>query len=372
MASINSVVHIKCRDLLYPVRVCEEQVVVATTIGDACNCASYQIKVDQWSNNGMVNQCSSVGGYSRKDEAEVAVVAQKEVAIEAEVANTQPIQLAANKTDRSISLLQDCSVLVVEETGQVGLGRQNVVHACNVNILEILKDYLPINEKGELVAYTEGTNGLMESLSVDGLQNQGINLAVVLSGVQMDREPVRPYGNVMGQVGLGLNNDDPQIQGCRTVSLSSMGCGSPAIQPTFKLRKQNGDKGKRLQNISGSIRKGGSPSKSRLVDQRMKDKGGRRIRQGGPVVMGSWSRVAVFRAIAGTSARSTSSGNGKCNGKSAQKEVEATVLLGKALGICFEGKEEEVIKKLVSMEIVDKEQVAHRTVKVHKEAVVQD
>ncbi|KAL7222744.1 hypothetical protein ACSBR1_024446 [Camellia fascicularis] len=42
MSSINAVIHIKCGDTFYPIRVCEEQVVVTKLIGKAYNCDVYQ------------------------------------------------------------------------------------------------------------------------------------------------------------------------------------------------------------------------------------------------------------------------------------------------------------------------------------------
>ncbi|KAI7991106.1 Peroxidase 57 [Camellia lanceoleosa] len=54
--------------------------------------------------------------------------------------------------------------------------------------------------------------------------------------------------------------------------------------------------------------------------------------------------------------------------EASQEEAKATILMGKALGICFGGKEEEVIKKLKDMEVKDKEMALPRTA----EALVMD
>ncbi|GMP99308.1 hypothetical protein CsSME_00046825 [Camellia sinensis var. sinensis] len=54
MNFINFVIHIKCRDTFYPIRVYEEQVVVIKTIGEQCPTTLYQERTNQWSNQGIV------------------------------------------------------------------------------------------------------------------------------------------------------------------------------------------------------------------------------------------------------------------------------------------------------------------------------
>lgn len=62
------------------------------------------------------------------------------------------------------------------------------------------------------------------------------------------------------------------------------------------------------------------------------------------MVIGSWSRGEVFRATAGTSARLTSSGKGKCNGKSAQEEAEQQCCWAKPLEFALKGRRMKRLK----------------------------
>ncbi|THG04822.1 hypothetical protein TEA_008035 [Camellia sinensis var. sinensis] len=63
----------------------------------------------------------------------------------------------------------------------------------------------------------------------------------------------------------------------------------------------------------------------------------------------------------GSIAKWGSNGRYSSVNEASQEEAEATILMGKALGICFGGKEEEVIKKLKDMEVKDKEMALPRT-----------
>ncbi|KAI8021240.1 hypothetical protein LOK49_LG03G00970 [Camellia lanceoleosa] len=320
----------------------------------------------------MAKQCSSYGDYTGKEEAEVDATRQKEIAEQDEVVSDQRIELAANMADMIISSPNDYSVSVVEETCEVGLGSQFAVQACADTVAGILKNQHPSINDREKEGDKVKVNGFMESISGNGPQLEGIDLAVVLNGVQMVKESVRPSSNGLGQDGVGHIDIDPQTQGCRTSSSSILGSGSSCVQPTFKLLKSNGGRGKSLQIIHGSRRNGGSTSKSKEVEHGRKEIRGRCSRQSGPVAMGSWSRGALFRATAGSSLKPDSNGKGKCKTKSPQGEAEATVQLGKALGICFGGKEKEVIKKLVNMDVKDRAKAAQRKVEIQKEPAVQD
>ncbi|KAI8017278.1 hypothetical protein LOK49_LG04G03061 [Camellia lanceoleosa] len=115
-------------------------------------------------------------------------------------------------------------------------------------------------------------------------------------------------------------------------------------------------------------------------DKQGRARRGRDEKKGGAVGMGSWSRGAVLRGKAGLKARSDAQRKVTSKEKSGARskleligrnlqrdltpheEAEATIRMGKALGICVGGKEEEVKEKLKAMEIKDKVQAASRAV----------
>ncbi|GMP63255.1 hypothetical protein CsSME_00025014 [Camellia sinensis var. sinensis] len=136
------------------------------------------------------------------------------------------------------------------------------------------------------------------------------------------------------------------------------------------------DVGSSSLRVEASVDSGNTVGKKGELKQRKKLV----RRNGGAVGMGSWSRGAVLRGKAGLKARSDAQRKDTSKVKSGarsklevigrnfhrvltpQEEAEATIRMGKALGICFGGKEEEVKEKLKAMEIKDKVQVASRAV----------
>ncbi|KAI8030469.1 hypothetical protein LOK49_LG01G00877 [Camellia lanceoleosa] len=188
-----------------------------------------------------------------------------------------------------------------------------------------------------------------------------------------DQSQPSPLGNTSAQ--LGVNNRGTSLEG------NSGGVGldknlalaqdivpaSASIQPTFTLRNTGSHRGELKQRKKLVRRPRGTVANLR------KGSGGRREWKGGAAAMESWSRGAAFRAKVGSAARSVSTGrssskempglsatlglNGQLsNGdKEVLDEAVATIRIGKALGICFGGKDEEVIKKLKDMEVLDKE-----------------
>ncbi|KAI8000024.1 hypothetical protein LOK49_LG09G02306 [Camellia lanceoleosa] len=180
----------------------------------------------------------------------------------------------------------------------------------------------------------------------------------------------RPLDSRSNSGGVGFDNKLSLAQ--------DNGPTSPSIQPTFILRNTGSQRGMVEQRKKLVWRNGASVPRRTSVDNQRNGNGGRREQKRGAAIIRSWSRGAVFGAKAEPSARSVSIRrssskelprstatlglNGRLSSvdKELQEETEAIIHMGKALGICFDGKDNEVIKKLKDMEVKDKERALPR------------
>ncbi|KAI7986760.1 Receptor-like protein 9a [Camellia lanceoleosa] len=188
------------------------------------------------------------------------------------------------------------------------------------------------------------TPGYMHSLSGDAVNRPGINIEVVLDEAQSNFGLSDPSGfEVKDNNTRGFGQDDgvgaqPNLNPARVL-------GGPCNKEV-QLPVNNSDLVKKNTSLRGRMGRVGGTSGT----------GERRANRSQTLFVSGFQRGAVFRATAAVLAQSISNESQVSRRrKKSVEEARATVQLGRRLGMSCEGKEAEVIQRLVLLEQQDEE-----------------
>lgn len=202
MGLINTVVLVKCRDRSYPVRICEEKIVITRVVNEVCMCTMHECL----SSNMHENQGEEVGDSLKEDDDDVDAAIHIDVASGDSVATIQRTELVnggSNKVD-GMKNVSDPSLVVETMSRDMGNTNRNGVSAVNV-----VAGSPSNNQKrdgrnlGEEVGVF--TSGYMKSLSGLMTAGPGINIQVVLEEAQSGKVIDKPNSDteVVGQAHNG-------------------------------------------------------------------------------------------------------------------------------------------------------------------------
>ncbi|KAL7212302.1 hypothetical protein ACSBR2_015058 [Camellia fascicularis] len=301
---------VRCKGKSYPVRVCEEHVLVPRNGVRKCSamdCCS--------SNNSEVKQ-GSHGRPELEVVAEVEATIQNEVAIHDEVDSLCRKGVAIRDGSRGVEKLDVPSPSVVGDSFNTCMGSQKELVVCNRGISNdsiIVCQRNIIERSGE----EEGlvTAGYLRSLSGNGPDRPGIKIQIVLDEAIRAKGVVKP-SEVNTGVGLCSNGKDV-IQAHASES-------SPLLssQPISILGRAAGGSG---------------------------------VSHKGP----------VFRVVAAVLSRSSSGGQSNRGRARVTKEAKETLKVGKSLGIDFGSNEHEALQRIVELEEDDAKRVVQKDGVIH-------
>ncbi|CAL5347681.1 unnamed protein product [Camellia sinensis] len=362
MDSINHTINLECKGTLYPVQVCEEQIIASKTLQDQCVCQS-----NKWKNGvGSFSEASAEARITDKssryeeedDDVEVQMDKQSELRgdvevqlgkksdLRGDVAGVRTIvsPILAAELD-GVDRLRDVSGVaetdMMKEMSTEGGARVNQLAEVGMSCKQC-DDSVRRRVDGDVY-----TPGFIRSLSRSGNNRLGIHLEVALDGAQMAGGLVGPAQRTEGLVHLGKSNfQDPitspeGLEQCvnRNTVGSKRSLAHNATAPVCPAKKEK-MKGKALPASTKQFQK-----------QQMKRKFD--ISTGLEASSLNLRKGAVFRSAVAAISLAMASGNS--SGRRLLTEAEASIQIGKALDLECEGKEEEVLSKLHDLEAQDQQ-----------------
>ncbi|GMP52740.1 hypothetical protein CsSME_00018444 [Camellia sinensis var. sinensis] len=346
MESINASIILDCKGVFYPVKICEEQIVISKVVMQHCSCRSIQSGRDsQSSNNEAIDEVSDsdLGNFPMVQGVDEA--AKKGV---------DDHRVAAAAGERTVS----------EDDGKVNSGQSVSVVEETISRLEVACGVRNVSLEVKLVGSMQGvsgdhakvndvvcTPGFIRSLSGSVCQGAGLNLEVVL-------------GKAQAQHG-GNNSNQAQSLGV-TRCLQSPTNGDNYFQPICRVSAQHQ---LQIESASGvglgkagvcsgpshQVTKTHRKQKSKCMRRRVwNKKGGLELHNRiGPSVQ--VKKGAILRSA--VAAISLSMASESSRGRLLLNEAEANLQMGRVLGLNCEGKEEEVMSKLMELESRDMDKV---------------
>ncbi|GMQ09704.1 hypothetical protein CsSME_00052980 [Camellia sinensis var. sinensis] len=202
MGVINIMVQVRCKGKSYPVRVCEEHVLVPRNGGRKCSamdCCSF--------NNSEVKH-GSHGRLELEEAADVDATMQNEVAIHDEVASFSRKDVAIRDGSGGVKKLDDPSPSVVGDSFNTRMGSQKELVVCNRGISN---DNITVCQRNiiERSGEEEGLAiaGYLRSLSGNGPDRPGIKIQIVLEEAIRAKGLIKP-SEVNTGIGLFSNGKD--------------------------------------------------------------------------------------------------------------------------------------------------------------------
>ncbi|GMP56130.1 hypothetical protein CsSME_00020718 [Camellia sinensis var. sinensis] len=362
MDTINHTINLECKGTIYPVRVCEEQIIVSKTLQDQCVCQS-----NKWKNGvGSSLEASAEAQITDKssryeeedDDVEVQMDKKSDLRGEVEVqlgkksdsrgdvagVGTIVSPILADALDGD-DRLRDVSVVVetdmMKEMSTEGGARINQLAEVGTSCKQC-GDNARRRVDGDVY-----TPGFIRSLSGSESNRLGIHLEMAFDGAQMVGGLVGSAQRIEGPAQLDKSNfQDPitflggldQCANRNTVGPKSFlaHTSTASVSPARKEKM----KGKALPVSTKQFQK-----------QQMKGKFDVSTGLGASSL--NLRKGAVFRSAVVAISLSMASGNSR--GRRLLTEAEASIQIGKALGLECEGKEEEVLSKLHDLEAQDKQ-----------------
>ncbi|KAI7996302.1 hypothetical protein LOK49_LG10G01353 [Camellia lanceoleosa] len=223
----------------------------------------------------------------------------------------------------------------VVKVTQRALGKQKVVPAACTRSVE--------NGTKQRVPDLEYNNGVMNSLTGLECGRPNINLEVVLHGAQLQLINNGPRWEV-----------NSNLSDC--IAQSQFMAVGEAVAQTVNHEKEGPfqqvhDRSKRKSDLK---RKGSEQGKDRV-------KQGGQPKQKGILFSNCLKSGAVLRAAAATKSLQASQTSSSQRRRNILKEAHDTIEVGKALGLNCEGKEEEVVAKIMELEEKDLERIEGMT-----------
>ncbi|KAI8010448.1 hypothetical protein LOK49_LG06G01606 [Camellia lanceoleosa] len=326
---INQVITLDCKGKLYQIRVCEEQIVVMQKPSNSNSLLQNDSSV---SINKRVEHCVDNGVTLREDDDDVALgddlAREKSLGVDMCTASqNKEADLAVKDSLLDISAIQETTS---------GLGMLSNGGPC-LRKEALLSDYNRFSNDGNGHVVT---SGFLKSLSGPDSFRHNVNLEVFIGPVQLDNPNLIRSQPTHGLTELGL---------VRTIDPINSGLNNSSIQFPLSQPEEVKCKNSRLEaKVSKAKEVGDSyqPAKknSRTASRRVKAMaiGGNRIKKG-----------VLLRAATQALSDSISLSSSSTKGRHLLNEAQATLQAGKLLGLNCEGKEIEVIKKIMDLENQD-------------------
>ncbi|GMP50137.1 hypothetical protein CsSME_00016876 [Camellia sinensis var. sinensis] len=341
MEAINQTIQLECKGVIYPVRVCEEQIIVSHVVQEQCTCNSKEQKTgDSYSPQGVEKlQCADKGSRQDVDAADVGDAVDNgsaAVGMGTEAPHDGDVNMEVEDRLRDVSVVAETDMLMaVSETKG----------ACEGESAQVGTSSKFINEGGRRSFDGEiCTPGFIRSLSGSARNRLGIQIEV-----DLDKAHFNFDGSNQGVAGLA-----------RPSSSGSSSSKAPPGQVVGFLNQMGQRGGQDLssgQARKAILQKKGQASR-RKHPKKKKQKGQSATNRKLWASSLNLRKGAVFRSA--VAAISLSMASGASRGRRMLSEAEASLQIGKVLGLDYEGKEQEVISKLNALEAKDKEKVRQR------------
>ncbi|CAL5358449.1 unnamed protein product [Camellia sinensis] len=374
MESINKTVHLDCQGTLYPVKVCEEQIVTKVVLTKICKCHKKYDEGDGYSSyeqeDGQRSEQRNKRGEDDGDDDDVDVQQEDELDKMSNMAITERRSEHEDRAD-----LEDrdkvLNVSLVEETDS-NLGRSSSEGARAGVMMWAAHAEKHDEQRGNRKVDGEVSNsGFMRSLSGSIRYTPGLNLEVVLNKAHEQTCGMGPASGVVVQSKCPDPNQDisnllhqaQHIEMNQPYQIGSRGEASNSKQrrKASKKEKAKGVSGHYF-NEKGSIQFG----KNRK-EKTMNLKKGAVFRSAVAAIslsMSSESRRKVLNEAETNAQLSKVLGmDGKGQEEeiiSKLKEAKTNLQLSRVLGMDCKGKEEEIISKLMELEERDIEKLKER------------
>ncbi|GMQ06390.1 hypothetical protein CsSME_00051006 [Camellia sinensis var. sinensis] len=364
MEPINQILNLECKGVLYPVRVCEEQVIFIkdTKLSGLSNSSEGYFGRNR--NATLVkedNQIADRGSKHEEDDDHVAILDGNEVDPSAEVERIAAVE-ARESSNVMVEddQLKDTSV-VAESDLQIGTS-EDIGYACQDSSARLLVSpkMRAVDGGGSFKGEVQiQTSGVIKTLCGPEIMGRGINLVVDLKSTNESNGS--GVGLVLDHSVVGPSKPSPLNVGLAPLDVCNLSL------PSAPILQSDGVLGHLHPRHIGGLSVTSSPPNSFTplsLQRKAASKKHRQMKslQFGPSRFGKSTlnlrKGAVFRSAA--AATSLSMARKSSRGRIDLSEAEATLELGKALGIDFEGKDEEVISKLLQLEAKDVENVRTR------------
>ncbi|KAL7212880.1 hypothetical protein ACSBR2_015553 [Camellia fascicularis] len=324
MEPINKVVNLECKGMIHSVRVCEEQVVLAKMTKMVCQCQKNQ-ELEELGSSNAIDEHGMERGNSAEDrdddlesDSDHALALLDDVAIDIKALGGRK----SEEVEQEVCCKSD-TIVAESRSGAgmvVGMGNHNIELSTDTEACRLMMGMGKHNVgsavgnwKSQSMDNHVPTPGYIRSLGRTSPSRPGIDIEVVLG-----------HNQGLSQ-GFGLQ----QAQQCKN-GLKGQ---------TSSIKEGNGEAGLAVRSSSVSEDKEVEPN-NRPVNSK------KRIRRSVP-------KAAVWRAAVAAISLSTSVENGLDKGRCVLNEAQATLKMGEVLGVQFNGKEDEVLKKIVGLELND-------------------
>ncbi|GMP61991.1 hypothetical protein CsSME_00024263 [Camellia sinensis var. sinensis] len=356
MEPINTSLNLECRGRLYPIRVCEDQ----PSKEASTSCKGNNTEKGDEEVNSNVNGVLQLVADSKREVDDVDKEAELEDDVASKNEKAKDVSTPRLKEMSEIGVGDSCLQLsMVKETEECmgnsnetdsGMGdtmmkeesvQQQQLQKCNHELGKV--DV--IQKEKELVS----SQGFVRSVTETQKGRPGVCLEVDLGHDQNRPQPnecvqYKTQGNGLSHPLVSSKGGHLRV-GCKSKSIDSISVSSGGS--TNNLIKQGPRKEIRQGRYKYPLAVGGFNGLARRVGQRGVGAGRNRAHQSATVT------VAVQRPCVDDSHNNSESDK--------ILEAQATLRLGKRLGIDFKGQDAEILKKLVHLEEKDKERLGGRS-----------
>ncbi|CAL5419885.1 unnamed protein product [Camellia sinensis] len=358
MEPINSVVQLECRGMVFPVRVCEEQVVTVRALKFTCTCHKHQV-VDEFGSSNVLGEQDEVRKY--RTEVDDATNMEEELAAVLEVGfgvgqETRPSSPSVRKEVENVT----CWRSVGEAQNVRSDGGKEISDELCKETLEVRSQRTSSEEETVVSDSLENqvdTSGFIRSLRGSSLEKSGVNIEVVLG----DNNLLKKGGGLcqaeigLGplETGLGQQESSERFKAAKVGQCGGLSSLSEAQEKELSNKHPRCRKGKeKVKERSNSRRKSNQNMLRRRPFEMMRLYGSK-----GASTSRTMRKAAAWRAAVAAASLSASREGGVDNGRFILNEAEATVKMGEILGMQFNGKRAEVVKEIVNLELKDMERI---------------
>ncbi|GMP63919.1 hypothetical protein CsSME_00025408 [Camellia sinensis var. sinensis] len=355
MEAINTTIILRCKGVDFPVKVCEEQGVTSEVIYKQCRCYGEQPQTENSTSNGKEQdqvQRSIVGSKEGEDEADVEGHVGSVLDNTGDAKARRP-RVGYDDYTATDGQLRELSLSRVEETimsiGPLDCLQKHPgggVEACGSQSVKSRPTPFQIqNEDHQIIVDDVITPGFMKSLSGPEKDAPGLNIEVVLRKAHSLQ-----CGTILGHRSSELSDPNDLLTGEEAVQNSN----GKAI--SVRMDKEPFGETRSNTAVGDQKRKTTTKEKGKgLMKYHRKKKGNLQIGVGSVL---NFRKGAIFRSAAAAISLSMASKSG--SGQLLLNEAEATLKIGKVLGLKCKGNDEEVISKLMELEVKDKERLGKK------------
>lgn len=333
MDIINHTINLECKGVIYPVRICEEQIIISKVVQESCICQSFMRNNEEsYSCEEEEETIADRGSRQEKedDDVEIQVSAEVgkgcEVAAEDRVTEQVPNDMEEEDRLKEISVVDESEMMM--GGSEIGAARkEDSIRKLCQGESEVGGARKEGSWRGDDEVYTPG---FIKSLSGSVGPQQGINIEVNLNRAQ-----------------LGTSKEGS----AQRVAESGNGVVDNIPPNSYKRLKQPSVLYNRVNSAhirKNKLKEKGMVSRSQKILKQWKHKEGKTAMQSSL----NLRKGAVFRST--VAAISLSMASKSSRGRFRLSKAEASLQIGKVLGVDCDGKEEEVISKLEELEAIDK------------------